>query len=56
VVAGESVQVKSASSIPLAPFKEKECMRDVNERRMGKGNFINFIGYSQIGSHSLNHI
>tara|TARA_B100000524_G_C23332638_1_gene255238 strand:- start:79 stop:258 length:180 start_codon:yes stop_codon:yes gene_type:complete len=40
VVEGESVQVKRASSIPLDPFREKERIRDVNERRMGKNNFI----------------
>jgi hypothetical protein len=43
VVEGESVQVNSASSMPLAPFEEKESRRDVNVRRMGKDNFIRFI-------------
>jgi hypothetical protein len=46
VVDGESVQVKRASSIPFAPFREKERMRDVNVRRKDKDNFIRFIGDS----------
>jgi hypothetical protein len=52
-VEGESVQVKRASSIPLAPFEKKESRRDVNVRRMGKDNFIRFIGDLEIGSLSL---
>tara|TARA_B100000927_G_C16303046_1_gene404269 strand:- start:362 stop:520 length:159 start_codon:yes stop_codon:yes gene_type:complete len=50
VVEGESVQVKRASSMPLAPFEEKERMRDVNARRKDKDNFIRFIGNLEIGS------
>jgi hypothetical protein len=48
-VEGESVQVKRASSIPLAPFEEKESRRDVNVRRKDKDNFIRFIRDSWIG-------
>jgi hypothetical protein len=43
VVDGESVQVKRASSIPLAPFRENERTTDVNVRRIGKDNFIRLI-------------
>jgi hypothetical protein len=46
VVDGESVQVKRASSIPLAPFKEKKSNSDVKVRRMGRDNFIRFIWVS----------
>jgi hypothetical protein len=42
VVDGESVQVNSASSIPFAPFEEKEKIADVKVRRR-KINFINLI-------------
>jgi hypothetical protein len=51
VVEGESVQVNSASSMPLAPFEEKESRRDVNVRRKDKDNFIRFIGDLEIGSY-----
>jgi hypothetical protein len=49
VVDGESVQVKRASLIPLAPFEEKESRRDVNVRRKDKDDFIRFIRDSRIG-------
>jgi hypothetical protein len=51
MVEGESVQVNSASSMPLAPFEEKESRRDVNVRRKDKDNFIRFIGDLEIGSY-----
>jgi hypothetical protein len=43
VVDGESVQVKRASSIPLAPFKEKARSTDVKARRMCMDSFIRLI-------------
>jgi hypothetical protein len=40
VVDGESVQVKRASSIPLAPFREKESNSVVKVRKRGNDNLI----------------
>ena len=44
MVAGESVQVKRASLIPLAPLSElvKENKKDVNTKSNGEENFIVF--------------
>jgi Na+-transporting NADH:ubiquinone oxidoreductase subunit NqrA len=44
VVAGESVQVKRASLIPLAPLSElvKDNKKDVNTKSNGEENFIVF--------------
>jgi hypothetical protein len=44
VVAGESVQVKRASLIPLAPLSElvKDNKKDVNKKSNGEENFIVF--------------
>jgi len=44
VVAGESVQVKRASSIPLAPLSGlvKDNKKDVNTKSNGEENFIVF--------------
>jgi hypothetical protein len=48
-VEGEPVQVKRASSIPLAPFSGNESTRDIKVRRKDKDNFIRFIRDSWIG-------
>lgn len=44
MVAGESVQVKRASSIPLAPLSGlvKDNKKDVNTKSNGEENFIVF--------------
>lgn len=44
MVAGESVQVKRASLIPLAPLSElvKDNKKDVNTKSNGEENFIVF--------------
>ena len=44
MVAGESVQVKRASLIPLAPLSElvKDNKKDVNKKSNGEENFIVF--------------